>query len=88
LVLDVLGLSAGAARVRAGRRDGANVACRGTSTAAYAHQALALRPAQGEPPARNVFVAVRAGAERDPVLTAVREELRTAAAFVAAAGVR
>ncbi|MER6953884.1 MULTISPECIES: LysR family transcriptional regulator [unclassified Streptomyces] len=54
----------------------------------YAHQALALRPAQGEPPSRNVFVAVRAGAERDPVLTAVREELRTAAAFVAAAGVR
>ncbi|MEV0747819.1 PQQ-binding-like beta-propeller repeat protein [Streptomyces sp. NPDC050273] len=30
LVLDVLGLSAGAARVRAGRRHGANVACRGT----------------------------------------------------------
>ncbi|MDT0615260.1 M15 family metallopeptidase domain-containing protein [Streptomyces lancefieldiae] len=30
LVLDVLGLSAGAARVRAGRRDGANVACCGT----------------------------------------------------------
>ncbi|MEV1069468.1 translation initiation factor IF-2, partial [Streptomyces sp. NPDC050263] len=33
LVLDVLGLSAGAARVRAGRRDGANVACRGTRKA-------------------------------------------------------
>ncbi|MGW2765989.1 transposase, partial [Streptomyces sp. NPDC001275] len=31
LVLDVLGLSAGAAGVRAGRRDGANVACWGTS---------------------------------------------------------
>ncbi|MEV1069760.1 tetratricopeptide repeat protein, partial [Streptomyces sp. NPDC050263] len=37
LVLDVLGLSAGAARVRAGRRDGANVACRGTSEAVEAH---------------------------------------------------
>ncbi|MEV1068507.1 LLM class flavin-dependent oxidoreductase, partial [Streptomyces sp. NPDC050263] len=36
LVLDVLGLSAGAARVRAGRRDGANVACRGTSLNALA----------------------------------------------------
>jgi hypothetical protein len=32
LVLDVLGLSSGAARVRAGRRDGANVACCGTSS--------------------------------------------------------
>jgi DNA-binding transcriptional MerR regulator len=31
LVLDVPGLSAGAARVRAGRRDGAHVACCGTS---------------------------------------------------------
>src|SRR3954454_7857071 len=30
IVLDVLGLAAGAARVRAGRRDGANVACWGT----------------------------------------------------------
>jgi len=46
----------------------------------YTHRELALRPAQGEPPSRNVFVAVRAGAERDPVVTAVREELRTAAA--------
>jgi hypothetical protein len=36
LVLDVLGSSAGAARVRAGRRDGANVACHGTSASGTA----------------------------------------------------
>ncbi|MFI2432336.1 LysR family transcriptional regulator [Streptomyces sp. NPDC018693] len=47
---------------------------------AYAHRDLVLRPAAGEPPSRNVFVAVRAGSETDPVLTAVREELRVAAA--------
>ncbi|MFF5188266.1 LysR family transcriptional regulator [Streptomyces sp. NPDC000345] len=46
----------------------------------HVHRALALRPAEGEPPSRNVFVAVRAGAEGDPVLGAVREELRAAAA--------
>ena len=46
----------------------------------YAPRALALRPAEGEPPSRNVFAAVRAGAEGDPVLGAVREELRRAAA--------
>lgn len=50
----------------------------------YAHRDLAVRPAEGEPPSRNVFVAVRAGAEGDPVLAAVREELRTAAAVVGA----
>ncbi|GAB7108550.1 LysR family transcriptional regulator [Streptomyces phaeofaciens JCM 4814] len=48
-------------------------------------RALALRPAEGEPPSRNVFAAVRAGAEGDPVLGAVREELRRAAASVGAA---
>jgi hypothetical protein len=41
LVLDVLGLSAGAARVRAGRRDGANVACCGTRAGASLAQEVA-----------------------------------------------
>jgi DNA-binding transcriptional LysR family regulator len=50
----------------------------------YAHRALALRPAEGEPPSRNVFVAVRAGAESDPVLAAVREELARSAAVITA----
>ncbi|MDQ0581159.1 LysR family transcriptional regulator [Streptomyces rishiriensis] len=50
----------------------------------YTHRELVLRPARGEPPSRNVFVAVRAGAERDPVVAAVLEELRTAAARVSA----
>ncbi|MCX4762306.1 LysR family transcriptional regulator [Streptomyces sp. NBC_01275] len=45
----------------------------------YAHRDLALRPAEGTPPSRNVFVAVRAGAEGDPVVRAVREELHGAA---------
>lgn len=48
----------------------------------YAPRSLALRPAEGAPPSRNVFLAVRAGAEGDPVLGAVREELRAAAAAV------
>ena len=48
----------------------------------YAHRELALRPAEGEPPSRNVFMAVRAGADGDAVLGAVREELRAAAAAV------
>lgn len=52
----------------------------------YAHRTLALRPAEGPPPSRNVFAAVRAGAENDPVVTAVREELRRAADGVRGAG--
>lgn len=52
----------------------------------YAHRALALRPAAGEPPSRNVFVAVRTGAEGDPVLVAVREELEAAAGRLTATG--
>ncbi|WP_411148499.1 LysR family transcriptional regulator [Streptomyces sp. A30] len=51
----------------------------------HAHRDLAVRPAEGEPPSRNVFVAVRTGAEGDPVLAAVREELRRAAAAVVGA---
>ncbi|MFF3844612.1 LysR family transcriptional regulator [Streptomyces sp. NPDC002328] len=46
----------------------------------YTHRNLTLRPAEGTPPSRNVFVAVRKGSEGDPVLTAVREELGEAAA--------
>ncbi|WP_460065914.1 LysR family transcriptional regulator [Streptomyces sp. YKOK-I1] len=46
----------------------------------HVRRAPVLRPAEGEPPSRNVFVAVRAGSEGDPVLGAVREELRAAAA--------
>ncbi|MET8979019.1 LysR family transcriptional regulator [Streptomyces sp. NPDC004539] len=45
----------------------------------YAGRELAIRPAAGAAPSRNVFVAVRAGAEGDPVLRVVREELRAAA---------
>lgn len=41
----------------------------------YAHRHLTLLPTEGKPPARNVFAAVRAGAEGDPVLGAVRGEL-------------
>lgn len=48
----------------------------------YAGRNLTLRPAEGEPPSRNVFVAVRAGAEGDPVVGAVVEELRAAAAAI------
>ncbi|MFE0513780.1 LysR family transcriptional regulator [Streptomyces sp. NPDC058964] len=51
----------------------------------YAGRNLVLRPAEGDPPSRNVFVAVRAGSERDPVLKAVREELRSAADDLGAA---
>jgi DNA-binding transcriptional LysR family regulator len=50
----------------------------------YAHRDLALRPAAGDPPSRNVFVAVRTGSEGDPVLAAVREELEVAAGRSAA----
>ncbi|MEU0394187.1 LysR family transcriptional regulator [Streptomyces sp. NPDC006208] len=41
---------------------------------------LVLRAPTGEAPVRHVFAAVRAGAEHDPVLTAVLQHLRTAAA--------
>jgi DNA-binding transcriptional LysR family regulator len=40
---------------------------------------LVLRRPTGAPPARNVFTAVRAGSESDPVLAAVVEHLRRAA---------
>ncbi|WP_369246749.1 LysR family transcriptional regulator [Streptomyces sp. R41] len=46
----------------------------------YAHRRLALLSTEGAPPSRNVFVAVRTGSERDPVLAAVRDQLRTTAA--------
>ncbi|MEU9286289.1 LysR family transcriptional regulator [Streptomyces sp. NPDC048275] len=39
---------------------------------------LVLRAPEGPPPTRHVFAAVRAGAENDPVLTAVRERLTAA----------
>ncbi|MGW3666277.1 LysR family transcriptional regulator [Streptomyces sp. NPDC005141] len=45
----------------------------------YAHRRLALPATEGTPPSRNVFAAVRAGAESDPVLTAVRDQLRATA---------
>ncbi|WP_323374824.1 LysR family transcriptional regulator [Streptomyces sp. RB17] len=45
----------------------------------YTHRRLAVRPAAGQPPSRNVFAAVRAGAEADPVLGAVCEQLCSAA---------
>lgn len=41
----------------------------------YAHRRLALLTTEGAPPSRNVFAAVRAGAEGDPVLAAVRDQL-------------
>jgi DNA-binding transcriptional LysR family regulator len=40
---------------------------------------LTLRTPAGAPPVRHVFAAVRAGSERDPVLTAVLTHLRAAA---------
>ncbi|MDT7846154.1 LysR family transcriptional regulator [Streptomyces justiciae] len=40
---------------------------------------LSVVRTEGEPPSRNVFAAVRTGSEDDPVLAAVREELRRAA---------
>ncbi|MFF4828950.1 DUF305 domain-containing protein, partial [Streptomyces sp. NPDC001312] len=54
LVLDVLGLSGGAARVRAGRRDGANVACCGTRT----------RPGRGPPHEHHEGAVERATTEK------------------------
>jgi DNA-binding transcriptional LysR family regulator len=46
----------------------------------YAQRRLTLLPTEGTPPSRNVFAAVRTGAEGDPVLAAVREQLRSTAA--------
>ena len=46
----------------------------------YAHRRLTLLTTEGTPPSRNVFAAVRAGAEGDPVLTTVTDQLRAAAA--------
>ncbi|NYI07855.1 LysR family transcriptional regulator [Allostreptomyces psammosilenae] len=43
---------------------------------------LVLRPPAGPPPTRHVFAAVRAGSDRDPVLTAVLRHLRAAAVEV------
>ncbi|MGV9451245.1 LysR family transcriptional regulator [Streptomyces sp. NPDC003635] len=52
----------------------------------HAHRRIALLAPEGDPPSRNVFAAVRAGSEADPVLTAVREELLSAAASPAGSG--
>ena len=41
----------------------------------YAGRELAVLTPEGEPPSRNVFAAVRAGSEGDPVLRAVRDQL-------------
>ncbi|MGW3649356.1 LysR family transcriptional regulator [Streptomyces sp. NPDC000878] len=46
----------------------------------YTHRRLVLLTTEGAPPSRNVFAAVRTGAEGDPVLGAVREQLRLSAA--------
>ncbi|WP_078651397.1 LysR family transcriptional regulator [Streptomyces xylophagus] len=45
----------------------------------YGHRQLALLTTEGAPPSRNVFAAVRAGAEGDPVLGAVRDQLKLSA---------
>ncbi|NUR00572.1 MAG: LysR family transcriptional regulator [Streptomyces sp.] len=45
----------------------------------YTHRRVTVVPTQGQPPSRNVFAAVRAGAEEDPVLKAVLDQLRTKA---------
>ncbi|MFI6486536.1 LysR family transcriptional regulator [Streptomyces sp. NPDC050564] len=52
----------------------------------YAHRRLALLPTAGATPSRNVFVAVRAGSETDPVLAAVCDQLRTTAGDVVGSG--
>ncbi|MFF7449091.1 MULTISPECIES: LysR substrate-binding domain-containing protein [unclassified Streptomyces] len=46
----------------------------------YAHRRLAAPATRGEQPSRNVFAAVRTGSETDPVLAAVRDQLRLSAA--------
>ncbi|MGW2718981.1 LysR family transcriptional regulator [Streptomyces sp. NPDC001492] len=45
----------------------------------YAGRGVAVVPLEGSPPSRNVFAAVRAGAEGDAVLAAVRDQLMTRA---------
>ncbi|MFC8519030.1 LysR family transcriptional regulator [Streptomyces sp. NPDC057257] len=45
----------------------------------YAGRRVAVVPLEGSPPSRNVFAAVRAGAEGDAVLAAVRDQLTTRA---------
>lgn len=50
----------------------------------YAHRRLAVPATEGEQPSRNIFAAVRTGSEGDPVLAAVREELRASAADLTA----
>jgi DNA-binding transcriptional LysR family regulator len=46
----------------------------------YAHRRLALLTTECTAASRNVFVAVRTGSEQDPVLAAVRDQLRSTAA--------
>ncbi|MEU9912907.1 LysR family transcriptional regulator [Streptomyces sp. NPDC051001] len=41
----------------------------------YAHRALAVLTPEGAPPSRNIFAAVRTGADADPVLETVRRHL-------------
>ena len=45
----------------------------------YEHRRVALLPTEGQPASRNVFAAVRAGAEGDAVLAAVVDQLRVGA---------
>ncbi|MFJ8533284.1 LysR family transcriptional regulator [Streptomyces sp. NPDC093591] len=45
----------------------------------YGHRRIALLTTEGTPPSRNVFAAVRTGAEGDPVLAAVRDQLSASA---------
>ena len=42
----------------------------------YTHRRVAVVPTEGQPASRNVFAAVRAGAEEDAVLRAVLDQLR------------
>lgn len=44
----------------------------------YTHRRVAVVPTEGQPASRNVFAAVRAGAEEDAVLKAVLDQLRAA----------
>jgi DNA-binding transcriptional LysR family regulator len=48
--------------------------------ALYAHRRITVLTTEGTPPSRNIFAAVRTGSEGDPVLAAVREQLRASAA--------
>jgi DNA-binding transcriptional LysR family regulator len=51
----------------------------------YGHRRLAVLTTEGEAPSRNIFAAVRTGAEEDPVLAAVRDQLRETAVELEAA---